>query len=335
MSDPSSMTDPAIPAALAAQISSITQGRSATPKLRNGVLSVVVDALGLDAPARAAMEQAVQAAAQGVAAIATVRVAMMADKPAAPRILAVGSGKGGVGKSTLSANLALALKEQGRRVGMVDADISGPSLPRLLGSEDQKPQAEGKQLIPLVGPTGIPMLSMGHLAKPGQAIAWRGPMVSGALGQLIEADWASTGTDLLVVDLPPGTGDIQLTMIQKYRPAGAVIVSTPQDLALIDAARAVSLFDQAKVPLIGMVENMAGYVCPHCGELSDPFGSGGAEAAAAEMGLAFLGRVPLDIAIRRASDAGTPPAADVGSVIGAPFHAIAARIGRWLDNQAG
>ncbi len=170
-----------------------------------------------------------------------------------------------MGKSTLAANLAVALHRKGKRVGMVDADIYGPSLPRLLASEGVKPEAEGSKLIPVPNEHGIPMLSMGHLAKPGQAIAWRGPMAGNALGQLIDADWR--GIDLLIVDLPPGTGDVQLTMIQKYKPVGAVIISTPQDLALIDAARAVSFFEQAQVPVIGMVENMAGYVCPHCGEV--------------------------------------------------------------------
>ncbi len=174
------------------------------------------------------------------------------------------------------------------------------------------------------------MLSMGHLAQPGQAIAWRGPMAGNALGQLIDADWR--GIDLLVVDLPPGTGDVQLTMVQKYKPVGAVIVCTPQDLALIDAARAVSFFEQAKVPIIGMVENMAGYVCPHCGQVSDPFGSGGAEAGAMQMGLPFLGRVPLDMAVRIASDAGAPPATG-DDASARPFLAIAERVGRWLDNR--
>jgi ATP-binding protein involved in chromosome partitioning len=155
-------------------------------------------------------------------------------------------------------------------------------------------------------------------------------MAGNALGQLIDADWR--GIELLVVDLPPGTGDVQLTMIQKYKPAGAIIISTPQDLALIDAARAISFFDQAKVPVIGMVENMSGYVCPHCGEVSDPFGAGGAEASAAQLGLPFLGRVPLDIAVRTASDNGLPPAAEDG-IVGQPFRAIAERVARWLDNS--
>jgi ATP-binding protein involved in chromosome partitioning len=311
-------------------LANLSAGRASGLRLRDGVLTLVLEVGGLDAAARGQLEETMKAAALGVQGVREVKVAMTAEKAVAPRIVVVGSGKGGVGKSTLSANLAVALKALGKRVGMVDADIQGPSLPRLLASEGVKPRAEGNKLIPVPNSFGIPMLSMGHLVQPGQAIAWRGPMVGNALGQLIDADWR--GVDLLVVDLPPGTGDVQLTMIQRYKPAGAVIVSTPQDLALIDAARAVSFFEQAQVPIIGMVENMAGYVCPHCGEVSDPFGTGGAEAEARDLGLAFLGRVPLDIAIRTASDAGTPPAAGT-DIVGLPFRAIAERVSRWLDNQ--
>jgi ATP-binding protein involved in chromosome partitioning len=242
------------------------------------------------------------------------------------RIITVGSGKGGVGKSTLSANLAIALHRRGLKVGLVDADIHGPSQPRIMGTEGQKPTATEKQLEPVPTGFGVPMLSMGHLVKPGQAIAWRGPMVGNALGQLIDADWGDA--ELLIVDLPPGTGDIQLNMIQKHRPVGALIVSTPQDLALIDATRAIDLFRQANVPIIGLVENMAGYACPHCGEVSDPFGAGGAEAAAKVMDIPFIGRVPLDIAIRKASDAGSPPAADEEDTV---FAEIAARLAIWLN----
>ncbi|WP_255325752.1 MULTISPECIES: Mrp/NBP35 family ATP-binding protein [Sphingobium] len=243
------------------------------------------------------------------------------------KIIAVASGKGGVGKSTLSANLAVALQRLGVKVGLVDADIYGPSQARLMASEDRKPQAKDKQLIPVQSPLGIPMLSMGHLVEPGKALAWRGPMAGNALAQLIEADWGDA--EVLIVDMPPGTGDVQLSMVQKHKPAGAVIVSTPQDLALIDATRAVSLFEQTHVPMIGLVENMAGYACPHCGESSDPFGQGGAEAAAGEMGMPFLGRIPLAIDIRRRSDAGDPPAAG-DDVHGAAFRAIAEKVVAWL-----
>jgi ATP-binding protein involved in chromosome partitioning len=314
-----------------ARLQMASNGRTSAARLRDGVMTMVLDVSGLDAEERARLERALRAEAIGIAGVTDVRIAQTAEKAAAPRLIAVGSGKGGVGKSTLAANLAVALHRLGIKVGLVDADIYGPSLPRLLSSEGVKPRAEDKKLLPIANAYGVPMLSMGHLVQPGQAIAWRGPMAGNALGQLIDADWR--GIDVLIVDLPPGTGDVQLTMVQRYKPAGAVIVSTPQDLALIDATRAVSLFQQMNIPLIGLVENMAGYACPHCGEVSDPFGQGGAEAAAGTMGLAFLGRVPLDITVRQASDAGTPPAAGDGPEA-APFAAIAVRLARWLENTA-
>jgi len=195
-----------------------------------------------------------------------------------------------------------------------------------------KAEAHDKKLVPVATPVGVPVLSMGQLVPAGQAIAWRGPMAGKALEQLVDASWGDI--DTLVVDLPPGTGDVQLTMIQRHKPAGAVIVSTPQDLALMDATRAVSLFEQADVPIIGLVENMAGYACPHCGEVSDPFGCGGAEAAAGTMGLDFLGRVPLSMGIRLASDGGVPPAAGTDPS-GEPFHAIAAKVADWLQARKG
>lgn len=292
------------------------------------VATVVIEVGGLDRTARDRLEVAVRDAARKAGA-ADVRLAMTADRKAR-RIIAVASGKGGVGKSTLSTNLAVALARLGRKVGLVDADIYGPSQPRLLATEGRRPEAEDNRMIPVESPWGVPMLSMGHLVQPGQAIAWRGPMAGNALGQLIDAHWGDA--EVLVVDLPPGTGDVQLTMIQKHKPAGAVIVSTPQDLALMDATRAIGLFEQAQVPIIGMVENMAGYVCPHCGEVSDPFGQGGAEAAARTMGLPFLGRVPLALTIRQDSDAGRPPAAGDGPQA-EPFLAIARTVAQWLDDR--
>lgn len=312
------------------RLSAASGGRASAAKVKEGVLTFVLDVTGLNVEDRADIERAVRAITAVLPNIIETRIAMTADKVVGPRIIAVGSGKGGVGKSTLSVNLAVALSRLGLKVGMVDADIYGPSLPRLLSSEGTKPRAEDSRMIPIENGFGVPMLSMGHLIEAGKAIAWRGPMVSNALGQLLGAHWQ--GTEVLLVDLPPGTGDIQLTMLQKHRPAGAVIVSTPQDLALIDATRAVNLFEQAGVPIIGMVENMSGYACPHCGEISDPFGQGGAEAAAEDMGLNFLGRVPLDIAVRRASDAGVPPASGDGPHA-APFAAIAQKIAQWIRDQ--
>nr|WP_202391987.1 P-loop NTPase [Qipengyuania vulgaris] len=246
-----------------------------------------------------------------------------------PMIIAIGSGKGGVGKSTLTANLAIALARSGVKVGLVDADIYGPSQPVIFGSQGQKPDARDNKPVPIESKYGVPHLSMGHLVAPGKALAWRGPMAGSALGQLIEAHW-SKDMEVLLVDLPPGTGDVQLTMIQKFKPAGAILVSTPQDLALIDAARAGQLFDTAGVEVIGLVENMSGYACPHCGEVSDPFGAGGVEAAAGKLDLPFLGRIPLDIAIRQGSDAGDPPAAGDSSMA-EPFLRIAERLQAWIS----
>ena len=322
MAQPTPMLD-----ALADRLMRLTQGRSSAPRLKDGVLTLVLDVTGLGNEARAAMETDIRAAIGATPGITEVRVAMTAEKRGM-RIVAVGSGKGGVGKSTVSANLAVALKRLGVSVGLVDADVYGPSQPRLMGSAGERPHADAdKKLVPVMSRFGVPMLSMGHLVPEGQAIAWRGPMASNALGQLIDASWDNV--DTLIVDLPPGTGDVHLSMLQKHKPAGAVIVSTPQDLALIDARRAISLFETGGVPMIGLVENMAGYACPHCGGISNPFGQGGAEAAAGQMGMPFLGRIPLAIDIRTASDAGEPPAAQDGTS-GAPFLIIAGKLKDWL-----
>jgi ATP-binding protein involved in chromosome partitioning len=301
-------------------------------KLNNGAVTAILDASGLDQRARERLEHEAKAALADADGVTEVRIALMADKAAGPVIVAVGSGKGGVGKSTLTANLAVALARMGRKVGLVDADVYGPSQPTLLDTEGQRPQAENEKLIPVQSRFGVPMLSMGHLVEPGKALAWRGPMASGAFGQLVDAHWGDT--EVLLLDLPPGTGDVQITMLQKHKPAGAVIVSTPQDLALIDAQRAAELFEKGNVPIIGLVENMAGYICPHCGEASDPFGRGGAEEAAEAAGIPFLGRIPLSLSVRKASDAGRPPAAGEGEDA-APFAAIAARLDQWLDRRAG
>ena len=309
-----------LPASIADRVRSL--------KLRDGVATVIVDASGTPETQRGNLQAAITDLLGAPEGVTEVRVAMMADRPPAPRIVAIGSGKGGVGKSTLTANLAVALARAGRKVGLVDADIYGPSQPTIFGTEDAKPQAEGDKLVPVPTRFGVPMLSMGHLVEPGKALAWRGPMAANAMGQLIDARWGDA--ELLLLDLPPGTGDVQITMLQKHKPAGAIIVSTPQDLALIDAQRAAQLFETGKVPLIGLVENMAGYTCPHCGELSDPFGRGGVEKAAEGADIPFLGRIPLAPAIREASDAGQPPAAGDGPEA-EPFAAIAARLGEWLD----
>ena len=285
-------------------------------KEAGGIVTLIVDGSGLGKGEREALYERFEAAeiADGAS---EVHIAMTSAK-VGRTLIAVASGKGGVGKSTVSANLAVALARMGKRVGLIDADIYGPSQPRLFGTS-ARPEAKGKLLIP-VEVQGVRLLSVGQLVPAGQALAWRGPMASGALAQLIDGDWGDT--EIILVDLPPGTGDVQLSLVQKARPAAAVIVSTPQDLALIDAERAIDLFGKTGVPIAGLIENMAGYACPHCGESSDPFGSGGAEAAAARLGIAFLGRLPLSASLREASDAGQPPAGSEGPAAEA-FAALA------------
>ena len=297
-------------------------------RLAGGTLTIIADASGLGADERNSMERQLRSAGGEIPGVDEVRVALTASAPQR-RLVAIASGKGGVGKSTLTTNLAVALARMGKKVGLIDADVYGPSQTRLLGS-DEKPTADDKKLNP-VEAHGIRFLSLGQLVSAGHALAWRGPMASGALAQLVEANWEDA--ELLLVDLPPGTGDVQLSLIQKSRPDGAVIVSTPQALSLIDATRAVDLFGKMSVPVLGLVENMAGYTCPHCGEQSDPFGSGGAEDAAREMGIPFLGRLPLSPALREASDAGAPPAAADGPD-GEAFAELARKLLAALETAA-
>ena len=301
--------------------------RSARIVARRAV--IVAEAGDLSDNARVELESAITAALTPLAEIDEVRIALTGERRRR-RLIAVGSGKGGVGKSTLTTNLAVALARMGRKVGVVDGDIYGPSQPKLLATEGIKPGAtsDGSQLVAIDSRFGVKVLSMGHIVALGKALAWRGPMTGKALTQLIDADWGDT--DLLLIDLPPGTGDVQLSMLSAHRPDGAILVSTPQDLALIDAARAGQLFEQGEVPIIGLVENMAGYACPHCGEISDPFGQGGVETFAAALDIPFLGRVPLTLATRIAGDKGTPPAAGDDETA-APFAAIAQKLARWLD----
>ncbi|MBY0343254.1 MAG: Mrp/NBP35 family ATP-binding protein [Sphingomonadales bacterium] len=290
---------------------------------------IVAEAGDLSDLGRADLEAAITAALKPLPEVDEVRIALTGERRRR-RLIAVGSGKGGVGKSTLTTNLAVALAKMGRKVGVIDGDIYGPSQPKLLRTEGIKPAAtpDGAQLVAIDSPYGVKVLSMGHIVAPGKALAWRGPMTGKALSQLVDADWGET--DLLLVDLPPGTGDVQLSMLSAHKPDGAVLVSTPQDLALIDAARAGQLFEQGEVPIIGLVENMAGYACPHCGEVSDPFGQGGVEKFAAALEIPFLGRVPLTLATRLAGDKGEPPAAGDDETA-EPFRVIAEQLARWLD----
>jgi ATP-binding protein involved in chromosome partitioning len=288
--------------------------------------SISVDAAAVKSwePVRAKAEAAVRA----IPGITSAMVALTAERsgaaqaqPAAPpgrtaaahaeepmvpgvaAIIAVASGKGGVGKSTTAVNLALGLRDLGLRVGVLDADIYGPSMPRLLAIKG-RPEMRGNRLQPMIG-YGLKVMSIGFLVEEETPMIWRGPMVMSALTQMLrEVDWGEL--DVMVVDMPPGTGDAQLTMAQQVPLKGAVIVSTPQDLALIDARRGIAMFRRVNVPVLGIVENMSYFLCPNCGARSDIFGHGGAREEATRLGVPFLGEVPLHMAIREKSDAGRP-----------------------------
>ncbi len=245
-------------------------------------------------------------------------------------VIAVASGKGGVGKSTVAVNLAVSLAAQGLRTGLIDADIYGPSLPRMVGVS-RKPEVIGSIMQPIEA-FGLSCMSIGFLVPEDQAMVWRGPMIMGALTQMLgQTNWGEL--DVMVVDLPPGTGDAQLTLSQKVSLSGAVIVSTPQDIALIDARRGVAMFEKVGVRVLGVVENMSYFACPHCGEVSTPFGHGGARNEAQKMGVPFLGEVPLLLDVRQSGDAGMPIVLSAPESPGAQaLRAIAERI--WSEVSA-
>jgi ATP-binding protein involved in chromosome partitioning len=252
--------------------------------------------------------------------------------PGVAAIIAVASGKGGVGKSTIAVNLALGLRDLGLKVGILDADIYGPSLPRLLAIREKPQLAGGTRLKPIVR-HGMPVMSIGFLVEEETPMIWRGPMVMSALTQMLrEVEWGAL--DVMVVDMPPGTGDAQLTMAQQVPLKGAVIVSTPQDLALIDARRGIAMFRRVNVPVLGIIENMSTFVCPHCGERSDIFGHGGARDEAERLSVPFLGEVPLALEIREKSDAGAPVAAEPKGAHAKIFRDIAARVRSGLEAES-
>ena len=300
-------------------------GRLTDIAVRDGVVMFSIEVSQAEAPMMETVRAAAERALSGLPGVKTALVGLTAarDPSAAPpprpppqrqpaksgvpgvrRIIAVASGKGGVGKSTTACNLALALSSLGLRVGMLDADIYGPSQPKLFGLSGKPRVLEGKTLEPLER-FGVKVMSIGFLVEEETAMIWRGPMVMSAITQLLrEVAWGEL--DVLVVDMPPGTGDAQLTLAQQTPLTGAVIVSTPQDLALIDARRGVAMFAKVHVPVLGVVENMSSFCCPECGHVSPIFGHGGARAEAARMGVPFLGEIPLDMAIRETSDEGLP-----------------------------
>jgi ATP-binding protein involved in chromosome partitioning len=239
------------------------------------------------------------------------------------RIIAVGSGKGGVGKSTVASNLAVALARQGRRVGLLDADIYGPSQPKMMGVSRRPSSPDGKIIEPLVA-HGVTMMSIGLMLKEDEAVVWRGPMLMGALQQLLgQVAWGKL--DILIIDLPPGTGDVQLTLCQRTHLTGAIVVSTPQDVALLDARKALDMFHKLKTPVLGLIENMSTFLCPNCGHESHIFGHGGVAAEAEKLGLPFLGELPLALDTRIAGDSGTPIAA-TDSPLAQAYLALARRL---------
>ncbi len=265
--------------------------------VRSAVVVLTADKKAGDAPARPVQKEAPRQAARPVPP-------PRQDIPGIGAIVAVASGKGGVGKSTTAVNLALAFQANGLKAAVLDADIYGPSIPQLLQISGKPQTSDGRRIIPKEN-YGLKAMSMGFLVDEGTAMVWRGPMIQSALLQMLrEVEWGDL--DVLVIDMPPGTGDVQLTLAQQVPLAGAIVVSTPQDLALLDARKAINMFSKVEIPVLGVVENMSYFVCPDCGGRHDIFGHGGARAEAEKIGAPFLGEVPLDMAIRETSDAGTP-----------------------------
>jgi ATP-binding protein involved in chromosome partitioning len=327
-------------AALAAVVDPITgQDFVSTKALRDvrldgGTASFEV-LLGYPARSQeAALRQTLEAAARTVPGVTAVDVKITSQVvahavqrgvpllPGVKNIVAVASGKGGVGKSTTAANLALALAAEGARVGLLDADIYGPSQPMMMGIAGRPTSEDGQTMEPMEN-HGVQVMSIGFLVNPDQAMIWRGPMATQALDQLLrQTRWKDL--DYLIVDMPPGTGDIQLTLSQRVPLTGAVIVTTPQDIALLDARKAVAMFDKVGVPILGLVENMAAHVCSSCGHVEHIFGEGGGQRYAAERGIDYLGALPLDMAIRLQADGGRPTVvADPNGPVALQYLAIA------------
>ena len=312
--------DPARAAAMEPVRAAAEAAVKAMPGVSSATVVLTAEAQPVRRPPPAASAPPARAAAQPSRAAATGK----AGVPGIGAIIAVASGKGGVGKSTTAVNFALALRANGLSVGLLDADVYGPSVPRLLGLTGRPELVSGRTMKPMEA-HGLKAMSMGFLVDEGTPMIWRGPMVISALTQMLrEVAWGEL--DVLVVDMPPGTGDAQLTMAQQVPLAGAVIVSTPQDLALIDARKGLAMFQRVEVPVLGIVENMSTFICPHCGTETQLFGHGGARHEAETLGVPFLGEVPLNIAIRQTSDAGTPVVAtDPDGPHAAAYRAIADR----------
>ena len=298
---------------------------AALPGVQSVMVALTAERIGSAARGAPSRPQASPAARPRPGAPPGPAAPSPAGIPGVAAIIAIASGKGGVGKSTTAVNLALALRELGLTVGILDADIYGPSMPKLLAIRE-RPQAIGGNRLRPIERFGMPVMSIGFLIEEETPMIWRGPMVMSALTQMLrEVEWGAL--DVMVVDMPPGTGDAQLTMAQQVPLKGAVIVSTPQDLALIDARRGIAMFRRVNVPVLGIVENMSTFICPQCGARSDIFGHGGARREAERLGVPFLGEVPLDITIREKSDSGSPVVATApGSAHAKYYRDIAVRV---------
>jgi ATP-binding protein involved in chromosome partitioning len=347
-----SVSEAALTAALAAAIDPHTgQPYTAARQLRNlriGDAGAVAFDVELGYPARsqfAAVRDALVQAAKTVPGVGDVTVNVsskvvahqvqrgVALLPGVANIVAVSSGKGGVGKSTTAVNLALALAAEGARVGLLDADIYGPSLPLMMGVEGRPQSDDGKTMQPLEN-HGVKVMSIGFLVDPDQAVVWRGPMATQALDQLLrQTSWGEL--DYLIVDMPPGTGDIQLTLSQRVPLTGAVIVTTPQDIALLDAKKGLNMFEKVGVPIIGIVENMAVHVCTNCGHVEHIFGADGGRKMAAQYGVPYLGALPLTLQIREQTDSGTPTVvAEPDGEIAALYRSVARRVAVGVAGKA-
>jgi ATP-binding protein involved in chromosome partitioning len=326
----------AVPRERARQMEPVRAAAEAAVARVPGVLSATVVLTAHNVPAAGAASNPAAGAANNPAAAPPAAKATPGQGamllPDVKKIIAVASGKGGVGKSTTAVNLAVSLVAQGLAVGLLDADIYGPSLPQMLGTQE-KPRVTGQRIHP-IRRWGLSAMSIGFLVEQETPMVWRGPMVMGALEQMMgQVEWGTL--DVLVVDMPPGTGDAQLTMSQRVPLAGAVIVSTPQDVALIDARRGVRMFEKVNVPVLGLIENMSFFCCPSCGHREEIFGHGGAEKEAARLGTEFLGALPLKLKIRELADAGTPiAAAQPDSDEARIYHRIAARLWDKLNGSA-
>ncbi len=313
-------------------------------KIQGGTVGVKIELTTPACPLKAKVQSDVEAAIRALPGVSRVDVEMGAQVraslkargdllPNVKNVILIGAGKGGVGKSTCAVNLGVALQQCGATVGLLDADFYGPSLPIMMGIEQRPTSPDGKSLDPIVA-HGIKTMSIGLLVEPDQALIWRGPMLHGAIQQLLrDVNWGAL--DYLVIDLPPGTGDVPLSLSQSVRASGAVLVTTPQDVSLADVMKAKLMFDKVSIPVLGMVENMSNFICPHCQQATPIFDTGGGRRAAEAMGIPFLGEIPLDLAVREGGDKGMPiVAANPDSPQSHAFLSMARNIAGQVSQQA-